>query len=209
MLTEFFTIGILMLLSAMLPGPDFAMVTKNSVLHSRRAGVFTALGVGSANLIHMTYCALGLAIVISQSIFLFNLVKYIGAVYLIYLGINLLLSKPTNIAEDSNSRTAHKKDLSAFKAYRQGFLCNLLNPKATMFFLALFTLIIKPDTSILWEIIFVIEMLVIIIGWFCSLAFLLSYPPILRKLNQVEKYISKILGVCLTGFGFVLAMVKN
>jgi threonine/homoserine/homoserine lactone efflux protein len=75
MLTQFFTIGLLMLLSAMLPGPDFALVTKNSILHSRRAGLFTSLGIGSAILVHITYCVLGLAVIISQSLLLFSVIK--------------------------------------------------------------------------------------------------------------------------------------
>lgn len=75
MVSLFFTIGFLMLFAVMLPGPDFALVTKNTLLHSRRAGVFTTLGIGTANLIHMTYCSLGLAIVIANSLFLFSVIK--------------------------------------------------------------------------------------------------------------------------------------
>src|SRR5437764_750178 len=93
MLTQFFTIGLLMLLSAMLPGPDFALVTKNSILHSRRSGFFTSLGIGTAILIHITYCVLGLGAIISQSVLLFSIIKFIGAIYLLYLGITAILTK--------------------------------------------------------------------------------------------------------------------
>src|SRR5579864_2264067 len=93
MLTQFFTIGLIALLATMTPGPDFALVTKNSLFYSKKSGYFTAFGVGAAISVHMSYCILGLAIVISSSLLLFNLVKYVGATYLIYLGINSLLSK--------------------------------------------------------------------------------------------------------------------
>lgn len=209
MLTQFFTIGLLMLLSAMLPGPDFALVTKNSVLHSRRAGLFTSLGIGSAILIHITYCMLGLAIVISQSILLFNIIKYIGAIYLIYLGINSLLTKHTDQVVSSTKENLKKTTMSDFIAYRQGFLCNLLNPKATLFFLALFTVIIKPETPITWELVYAIEMFIIITAWFCILTILLSHHRVLRLLTKIEKYISKILGLFLIGFGVALAFVKK
>ncbi|OGT42688.1 MAG: hypothetical protein A3F13_09500 [Gammaproteobacteria bacterium RIFCSPHIGHO2_12_FULL_40_19] len=210
MVAQFFTIGLLMLLSAMLPGPDFALVTKNTILHSRRAGLFTSLGVGSAILIHITYCALGLAIVISQSILLFNIIKYIGAVYLIYLGITSLLSKhPDHGATGSTQKILHKTKMSNLTAFRQGFLCNLLNPKATLFFLALFTMIIKPETPVLWVLLYAVEMFIIITAWFCSLTILLSHPRVLRLLNKIEKYISKALGVFLIGFGVALAFVKK
>src|SRR5580658_8331862 len=93
MLTQFVTIGILMLFSVMLPGPDFALVTKNTFLHSRRSGLFTSLGIGAAILVHITYCALGLAFVIANSPILFSIIKYIGSAYLIYLGMTSILSK--------------------------------------------------------------------------------------------------------------------
>jgi threonine/homoserine/homoserine lactone efflux protein len=199
MLEQFFTIGILMLLSAMLPGPDFALVTKNTILHSRRAGLFTSLGVGSAILIHITYCALGLAIVISQSLLLFSLIKFIGAGYLVYLGLNSLISKKTPATISADKPAGTKTQISDFVAFRQGFLCNL----------ALFTVIIKPETPALWEFIYAIEMFFILTAWFCSLTLILSHPKVLRGLNRVEKYISKVLGVFFIGFGVALAFVKQ
>jgi RhtB (resistance to homoserine/threonine) family protein len=209
MLTQFFTIGFLMLLSAMLPGPDFALVTKNSILHSRRAGLFTSLGIGSAILVHITYCVLGLAVIISQSLLLFSVIKYIGAIYLIYLGITAILTKHTSTIEAKVHRPLQKSKISDLTAFRQGFLCNLLNPKATLFFLALFTMIIKPETPKLWELAYAIEMFIIITGWFCSLTIILSHRRILRILNRIEKYIEKAVGIFLIGFGVALAFVRK
>jgi RhtB (resistance to homoserine/threonine) family protein len=209
MLTQFFTIGLLMLLSSMLPGPDFALVTKNTLLHSRRAGLFTSLGIGNAILIHITYCALGLALVISQSKMLFNIIKYVGVAYLIYLGVSSLLAKQKNPPLVNNATPHNTSTLSDFAAYRQGFLCNLLNPKATLFFLALFTVIIKPETPASWEIIYALEMFAIITAWFCGLTVILSHPAILKILNHVEQYISKVVGVFLIGFGILLTLIKQ
>jgi len=209
MLAQFFTIGLLMLLSSMLPGPDFALVVRNSVSHSRRAGLYTSLGVGVAILVHISYCMLGLAIVISKSLVLFSIIKYIGAAYLIYLGIGALLSKPNVIVAKDDSFAPQKAQISAFVAFRQGFLCNLLNPKATLFFLALFTVIIKPATPVYWEMVYAAEMFLIITGWFCGLTLLLSHPKVLASLNRVEKYITKALGVFLVGFGVALAFIKK
>lgn len=209
MLTQFWTIGFLMLFSAMLPGPDFALVTKNTILHSRRAGVFTSLGITSAVIVHLTYCILGLAILISQSILLFNIIKYIGAIYLIYLGIGSLLTKHIDPISNPASKTLQKGKMSDFTAFRQGFLCNLLNPKATLFFLALFTVIIKPQTPGVLELLYAIEMLIIIFAWFCSLTIILSHKKVLRLLNRVEIYITKLLGIFLIGFGIMLFFVKR
>lgn len=205
--TQFYTIGALMLFVAMLPGPDFVMVTKNTIMHSRRSGLFTSLGVGSAILIHIAYCALGLAVVISNSLWLFNIIKYIGAGYLIYLGVSTFMSKqPNTIVVETKNK---KFQLSDWKSFRQGFFCNLLNPKATLFFLALFTLIIKPETSLILLSAYAIEMFCILVGWFCILTIILSHPRVLRVLNKCEKYIAKVLGIFLVGFGTVLAVANN
>jgi len=187
----------------MLPGPDFALVMQNTLLHSRRSGLYTAFGIATATLVHMSYCILGLAIVISESVLLFNLIKYIGGFYLIYLGITALFSKsPTNTLNTVTS--TEQKPLSSLKAFSQGFLCNLLNPKATLFFLALFTLVIKSDTANFIAIVYVLEIFIIVYVWFFTLAMLLAHPFILKYFNKVKFFIPKILGIYLIGFGIVL-----
>src|SRR3990167_10999478 len=204
MFTQFISIGFLILLAAMMPGPDFALVTKNTLLHSRRAGIFTSLGISFGNLVHITYCVLGLALVISQSIVIFNMIKYLGAAYLIYLGINLFFKKDNTPVMIAGAKPI-KNDISDFTALRQGFICNVFNPKATLFFLALFTMIIKPNTSGLLELVYAIEIFLIAFFWFASLTMILSHPRVLRVLNKIEKLIPRILGVFLIGFGIVLA----
>ena len=207
MITQFFSIALITLLGAMLPGPDFAIVTQNALFHSRRAGYFTSLGVGTAILIHMTYCVLGLALVISNSLLLFNLIKYVGALYLIYLGINALFSKQAK--KIFSNEKVKKTQMSRLTAFKQGFLCNLLNPKATLFFLSLFTVIIKPNTPIHWEIVYAAEIFMIAIAWFCVLTIILSHPNIKKVLEKAEKYIAKLLGLSLITFGIALTFVKH
>jgi len=113
------------LLATISPGPDFAMVSRNSLLLSRRAGVITALGIGLAVLVHVSYTLLGVGVLIRQSIWLFNAIKLAGAVYLIYLGIRMLRAKPAG-----DLPAAQVAPLSDLGALRVGFLTNLLNPKA-------------------------------------------------------------------------------
>jgi RhtB (resistance to homoserine/threonine) family protein len=208
MLAQACTIGLLILFCAMLPGPDFAMVTKNAVLHSRRAGIFTSLGIASGTLVHISYCMLGLALVISQSLLLFSIIKYIGAAYLIYLGITSLLSELPKQAIATPHQPTRPSKMRPLIAFRQGLVCNLFNPKATLFFLALFTVVIKPETPKLWELVYAAEIFLIVLAWFSTLTLLLSHPRVLRALNRVEKYISKILGIFLIGFGVMLAFVR-
>lgn len=103
---EFFSISFLIILAAISPGPDFAMVIKNSLLYSRRAGIYTALGVSVSLLIHAVYCILGLALVISRSLLAFSIIKYLGAAYLIYIGIKGFLAKREVICLENKRRRA-------------------------------------------------------------------------------------------------------
>lgn len=205
-MAEFFTITLIIILAAISPGPDFAMVVKNALLHDRKSGIFTALGVSCSLVIHSIYCILGLAIIISQSLLLFSIIKYIGAAYLIYIGIRSLLSenKATEIKEQTTKAT-----LGTQQVFLQGLLCNLLNPKAIMFILAFFTLIINPSTSWMEKIGFGIEIALIHFLWFSWLALMITHPRIKENLNKVQHYINKIMGIVLIGFGARIALLSQ
>lgn len=208
MSTQFVTIGLLMFFSAMLPGPDFALVVKNTVLHSRRAGFATSFGIGCAILVHISYCVLGLAVVIAHSMWAFNAIKYVGSAYLFVLGAKMCLSRRLIRYIPNTSKKGKSSSISVVSAFMQGFLCNLLNPKATMFFLALFTIIVKPGTSYLVEALYALEMFLILTGWFCFLTLVLSHKSVMWLLERIGPYFSRVLGLFLIGFGLMLFLVK-
>ncbi|MBP9726058.1 MAG: LysE family translocator [Gammaproteobacteria bacterium] len=192
--TSFLTLGIIMLLGAMLPGPDFAIVTKNALLHSRKAGLYTALGIGAATWVHMTYCILGLAVIIQKSYWVFHTIQYAGALYLTYLGIMLLKPHASETIQATSEGSANP--LSNGKAFRQGFICNLLNPKATLFFLTLFSTVAG---TLLMNIAYAIEMFIIAMLWFCSLVYLISHQKVASWLNRSKTVVEKVLGIMLLG----------
>ena len=208
-MTHFFSIGIIALFAAMLPGPDFAIVTRNNLLYSKQAGLYTTLGIASAIIIHMTYCLLGIAVIISQSIVAFSMIKYLGGAYLIYIGIKTLISKSNNNAMTNANAPMQQKQMARFTAWRQGFLCNLLNPKATLFFLAVFTVMVSPQTPLYIQLGYATEMVLASLVWFTTLTFILTHPIITHYLNKTQRYISKILGASLIGFGVVLCLLKQ
>ncbi len=207
MTTQFLSVAVISLLGAMLPGPDFAIVTRNSFFYSRLAGYMTALGIFSAILVHMTYCVLGLALIIAKSPLLFMIIKYIGASYLIYLGMMSLFSKESKdmFLVDGSVK---KPIMSNATAFKQGFLCNLLNPKATLFFLSFFTVLIKPTTPLYLQAIYGLEIALTGLVWFSLLTIILSHDHVKHILQTAEKYIAKILGVSLIGFGVLLVFAK-
>ncbi len=197
--TGFFTFGIIVLLGAMLPGPDFAVVTKNALLHSRRAGMYTALGVSAGICVHMTYCVLGLAVIIRQSPWLFHGIQYAGALYLCYLSFMLLQPHSTNHIQTSCTNMQPAQQPSRMKAFYEGFVCNLLNPKATLFFLTLFSAVITTSNNIWINLVYGLEAILTALLWFCSLAYLISHQCITSWLNRSQRTIEKILGIILLG----------
>lgn len=203
---EFLSISILIILAAISPGPDFAMVIKNSVMHSRKIGIFTAAGVSFSFLIHSVYCILGLAIIISKSLLAFSIIKYCGAAYLVYIGVKSLRVK----REDLNLQaTVSNKPITGRQAFVQGLLCNLLNPKAIMFLLVFFTIVVGPGHSLFSEMGYGLEIALIHMIWFSSLAYMLTHQYVAAKLNRIQFYIVKVMGAVLVAFGLRVAMLSN
>ncbi|KTC82447.1 LysE family translocator [Legionella cherrii] len=127
------------------PGPDFILVTKNAFLYPKRQALATAFGVVTGCFFHATYCILGLAFVITQSIVLYTTIKYAGACYLIYLGLKGLKTKQS-LSMHQDRSSLHTITVS--KAYFEGVLCNALNPKLAVFLLSLFTQFVSINASI-------------------------------------------------------------
>lgn len=203
---EFLSISVLIVLAAISPGPDFAIVTKNSLLYSRKAGIYTSLGVSMSLLVHAIYCILGLALIISKSLMAFSIIKYLGALYLIYLGIKGLLTKRDHMKLD---KAQARSQLTASKVFYQGFLGNLLNPKAIIFLLAFFTLVMKPGQSLLIEMAYGIEIAVIHMIWFSSLSMMMTHALVKKNLSRIQFYIVKAMGTVLIAFGIRIATLSQ
>lgn len=203
---EFLSISLLIMLAAISPGPDFAIVIKNSLLYSRKVGLFTALGVSASLLIHAVYCILGLAIIISQSLLAFSVIKYLGAAYLIYIGFKGLFAK----RETQQFDVKHSRQgMTKWQAFNQGLLCNLLNPKAIMFLLAFFTLVVKPGHSLIFEMGYGFEIALIHMIWFSSVAYMLTHSYIKTNLSRIQFYIVKVMGAVLVAFGARIATLSH
>lgn len=134
-LTIFITAALILLLT---PGPAVLFIVARSLEQGRLAGVVSALGVGAAALIHVLVAALGLSALLMQSAVAFGVVKYLGAAYLVYLGIRTLRSK----SDTSQIQTVGKSPLS--RIFVQGFIVNLLNPKTALFFFAFLPQFVDP-----------------------------------------------------------------
>jgi threonine/homoserine/homoserine lactone efflux protein len=123
------------------PGPDMALVMRNTLTQDRRRGGLTALGVLTGNLVHIGYCVMGIALLLTQSRSAFTVLRIASAVYLAMLGVQNLLS------HRSAAGTRYRSDVSTRSAYWQGVLNNLLNPKGSLFYLGVFSTLITPEMS--------------------------------------------------------------
>jgi RhtB (resistance to homoserine/threonine) family protein len=192
--SEFLAIALAHLLAVASPGPDFAIVTRQCVLTGTRAGVWTALGVGAGILLHVCYCLLGVALLLSSSPQLFTVMKLLAAAYLIYLGVRALRSSGFQMQMDSEG---NNDDFVPAKAVLQGFLTNGLNPKATLFFLALFTVVIDPATPVAVQLFYGAYLAVATFVWFALLSLFLGHRAVRERILALGVWFDRAMGVLL------------
>ncbi len=189
------------------PGADTIYIITRSVAQGRMAGIYSVLGIGTGALCHTLFAAFGLSVILMQSALLFQIVKYAGAAYLIYLGIKMFLDKSNMFA----NKNVQEEKVNPIKIYKQGFLTNLLNPKVAIFYLSLMPQFIKP-TYVNGPMPFLILGLTFITTgtiWCVFLAYSASFmTKALRENNRVSKVMQKISGFIFVVLGLQLLFNK-
>lgn len=188
----------LMMISLISPGPDFAVVVRNSLIYSRKTALLTALGIALGILVHVAYTLFGLGVVIRESAWLFLIVKWLGAGYLLYIGYQGLKAKKTTRGLD---QAKHIGDISPLSALWSGFLTNALNPKCMLFFVSLFSIVISPNTPLFIMFIYGLIIFVETLVWFSFVAFCLSGKRTRDRFNAVGHWIERITGGALMALG--------
>ena len=200
-LDEFLMLTLIHLLAVMSPGPDFAVVVRQSISFDRKTALITSLGIGAGIAVHMLYTLLGLGFIITQSKIGFLIAQLVGISYLSFLAFSLLTSKPdgTNneIKADNNAR--HHK-----KAFMLGVMTNVLNPKATLFFLAIFTTVVSLSTPLYVQGIYAIWIIFTTIMWFFLVSFFFSQESIRAKFLSHGYLFERMMGSVLLLFAIKL-----
>lgn len=203
--TEFLTIAIAHLLAVASPGPDFAIVTRQSVTAGTRIGLWTSFGVGAGILVHVSYCILGVALLLSQSPALFSAMKLVAAAYLFYLGVQ-------SIRESLRAVSTNGAEISVMveprQAFWSGFLTNGLNPKATLFFLALFTVVIDPETPLGMQVFYGLYLAVATFLWFAMLSSILGRQGVRQFMLRAGVWFERGMGILLIGLAVQIALVR-
>ena len=177
------------LLAAASPGPDFVLVSQQTLSNGKRAGLLCSIGIALGLSVHILYSAFGLAAVIANSSSALWLIKLLGGTYLIYLGINGLRAKAR-----SGEATTAVANQTALKTIGLGFLCNALNPKAPIYFISLFTIVLSQNTPAQHLAIFGLWMMVLQFAWFSFLTLLLSRPMITDRFQAFGHWIDRVAG---------------
>ena len=193
---EFLTIASVHLLAVASPGPDFAVVLKHSVSYGRRAALLTSIGIGLGILVHVAYSLLGIGILIQTTPGLFQLLSYAAAAYLLYIGWGAIRSKPAK-ATDPSGAVLSNHTISDKKAFWLGFLTNGLNPKATLFFLSVFAVVVSVQTPNSIKLVYGIYLACATAVWFCGLSYCLSSAGVRQFLNRKGFWFDRLMGMIL------------
>lgn len=197
------------------PGTDSMYIITRSISQGQKAGVYSVLGIVSGILVHTLLAALGLSIILANSPLAFMIVKYIGALYLCYLGFKMLVLKSApliaNNLPENNPHTAAKSS-SYGKIYQQGVLTNTFNPKVALFFLAFFPQFIDPSYAYSTLSFLILGLTFATTGliWCLCLALLAArFSQRLRENPVIETILNKISGIVFIGLGIKLLTEKG
>jgi threonine/homoserine/homoserine lactone efflux protein len=191
------------MLAMLSPGPDMILVMRNTLTSHRRGGGLTALGVLTGNMVHIGYCTLGIALLLSQSPVAFNVLRVASAIYLVYLGVQSLRSRDTTKAEPVASAGRPPTN-----AYWQGFVNNVLNPKGSLFYLGVFSQLITPAMSLAQTTLLIAVMVGVSTIFWIVFVQTLHLPMIRAGLATSTVAINRVFGVVLILFGARVAMLK-
>lgn len=199
-------VALINVLGAISPGPDFVVTVRNSLQFSRRTGIVTGIGIAFGLLFHVSYCAAGVGLIITKSTVLFSIMKVMGGCYLLWLGISSILSKKSKLNSSNDKALA---DISGWKAFSIGFLTNILNPKAMLFFLSLFTIVLNPLPPIWVVLTCALIVFLTALIWFTTVATFLTKAPIQKVFLRFEKPINTMLGFVLVYLGLKVLLMLS
>ncbi|KMY53461.1 amino acid transporter LysE [Bacillus sp. FJAT-27231] len=191
-----------------LPGPDTAITTKNTITAGKSGGLKTVLGICCALSIHTSAAVFGLSAIIVKSALLFSVFKYAGAVYLLYLGVKTLWSlKKKEAAASIQANT--KSQFGSTSCFKQGFLTNLLNPKVAILFLTFFPQFVNPGSHTFLPFLMMgMTYTALTIIWSLLYVYLIHHISAFMKKPKTQNMIEGITGTILIGFGVKLVLEK-
>jgi len=186
------------LMGAMVPGPNTAIIMRNTLNAGRRDGFVTILGSVSALLIHALLSIVGIAALISQSPMLFSIVKWCGAAYLLFIGFRFMLTKKQQAADQESK--------SDQRPYLSGLMVSLLNPKILLFFIALVSQMVTPADPLSVKVLYGMTPVMAEVIWASLLVILLSADRARRTMDHCSHWIERTAGAALVAMGIKIGL---
>ncbi len=203
-LNETLAVVLIHMLAVSSPGPDFFLEIKNTLQYSRKIGIYTGLGFALGNIFHISYSIFGVQY-IDNNPWLMNVVQVLGAIYLIFIGLQAFgIIKSKLEVKKNKSEVEQVQEISIFEAIKMGIITNLLNAKAALYFISIFTVVISPDSPKSLSFGIGLIMILITFIWFGLVAYFFTKPKIKSIYLKQEGLINKILGSVLIFFGLKL-----
>ena len=191
-LTAWLSLASICILGAMTPGPSLAMVLKHTISGGRLNGMIVSLAHGLGVALYAVITVLGMAVIIKETPWLFNIIKYAGVIFLLWLAFKALTSK--SVLADLQTKPCK---VSWQQSAWEGFSIAFLNPKLALFFLALFSQFIHADASTQQKTLMVATVGGIDTLWYCLIALILSQSSVLTKLRDNVHIVDKVTGIAL------------
>jgi threonine/homoserine/homoserine lactone efflux protein len=190
------------------PGNDTIYILSRSIAQGKKAGIISALGIGTGALTHTIMASLGLSVILSKSILLFDVIKYIGVIYLVFIGIKTIVAKSNPFKNQTDI-----EDLIDYRQiYKQGFFTNLFNPKVALFFLSFLPQFINPNINNTPIPFLILGVTFLTTGtiWCLFLAYASSFlSKTLRENDRISTITHKLSGMIFIGLGLKLAFEKR
>ena len=199
-LGEFLALATIHFLAVVAPGPDFAVTIRQSVRFGRWVGICTALGIGAGISVHVLYTLLGVGALMHSTPWLLTVAKVAGGAYILYLGVSLLRSQPQSALEGDKGSDEPLAEQTLLKAFTTGFLTNATNPKATLFFLAIFTTVISATTPLKVQALYGVWMCFVNALWFVIVALFFSSARVRVLFMRLGHWFERTMGVILILF---------
>lgn len=204
---EVIAVATITILAVISPGADFAMVTRNSIIHGRSAGLLSSLGIAAGVQLHVFYTMVGVGILIRNSPALFTLIKIAGAFYLVYVGYKTFFDKPT-VTQKDRATGAVNASLSSRGAFKNGFFTNALNPKTTLFVMSVYTQVVGEHTPMGVQILYGAFMSAAHWAWFSMVSLFLSEDRLRNRLLEHQMVLNKGIGLILGALGILLSVTS-
>lgn len=200
-LTAWLSLAALCLLGAMTPGQSFIVILKHSMSGGRFSGFVASIGHGIGVMLYAIATVVGLALIIKQTPWLFDAIKYTGAAFLVWLAYNAFRSNSQN-----SQLSAERVSVTLKQSFYEGLMISFLNPKLAIFFLALFSQFLNDAAGWQHNIIMVATVSGIDTLWYCLVALVLSHSAMLAKLRNNIGIVEKCSGIVLLAVALRVVM---